>query len=377
VFAGDDIADFALDTSSSLFHKFWGSKWACVNAELEDLGTYENLVEGKYFDEASALLGFTVDTGRNRGRTRPMTRSSTPRSLTTRPGARRTIGARPLGQKARSVKAEEDSEENTSIFAEEENGGLKPKMSRVSSLSRSPLAKTKELDQFVMEALSEEKEISPSLIHKVAEQALMSDQVFKFCLANHYIIRWKEKTELISFLDSFNLFSSEEKSKEKSREIDPELYKEFQVLFYKRFLYLKEKILDDLEKREVAMYVTKMFHQLVNDEDGLNECAFEEDNPRYEECIFKNLKEEVEELAEVGLDVKDVGDLQRLYEEGKIPYSKWRIIERKRKMIEDKKQVVDSILGRSPRDNSRYRPWPPKDDGSRQRPPSRRYPRPR
>ncbi|MCY4643801.1 MAG: hypothetical protein OXB88_04210, partial [Bacteriovoracales bacterium] len=47
VFAGDDIADFALDTSSSLFHKFWGSKWACVNAELEDLGTYENLVEGK------------------------------------------------------------------------------------------------------------------------------------------------------------------------------------------------------------------------------------------------------------------------------------------------------------------------------------------
>ena len=178
--------EYVFSSASHLYHKYWGSRWACVNVEREDLSDYEHLIDPGYLkDEEYKSLG----------------------------------------------------------AAREQSGG-------------------------------ESWDIG--LLAKVA---LKNDELFKLCLANHYLTRWEEKVELARYIESFDPFSNIESKKQ------DQIYLQFKRIFYRRFLYHKEKLIREQTDRSVARYVTSMFTRLMDKEDALNQCVFQPTEPLFDWCM--------------------------------------------------------------------------------------------
>ena len=266
--AGKSAWDYFWTITSSIHHKYWGSKNACINVEQEDLSD----------DQSYPYLGDPQNM-----------RQSIYKFLEENPNS--ALSAIVAGEVPEEPEGEEGGEEKENDYN----------------------------------------------LHALAEYALLNDELFIMCLANHYSLRFEEIIEMRRYFTPFD------PSVDISEKKHNKLYEQFKVLFYKRFLYHKEKLMRDQTERKIFDYVVGMFAELMNDKDGLGECAFKETDLLFKECGADKINEAIKDLAEEGIDLTNLDQIDQFYAQGKIPPYLFRRIQRLSDRLKDQREMVVGV----------------------------------
>ncbi len=155
--------------------------------------------------------------------------------------------------------------------------------------------------------LAADVRVDGSNLHDVVMEAMRKDELFRLCLYNHYKLRYGEMIRSAKFFEEFDPFNPAvpERYKnifdrfvdmlnpfdnETSDEVVQDLYEEFVVLFLKRYIYLRDAIIEDRTNQNIADTITALFERLADDPNVLHECGVVRDVD-LPHCMAKNVKE--------------------------------------------------------------------------------------
>lgn len=201
------LYDTTIIMIADLYHKFWGSKNDCINAEVEDLASYDYQADPKLFETKIAKMKEEIGAG--------------------------------------------------------------------------------------------------ATLHDVVMEAMRKDEVFRLCLFNHYKLRYGEMIKGAKFFKDFDPMNPEVPRKYKTifnkfvdyivdvtpfvegktkEDVVDDLYEEFVILFFKRYIYLRNRVVEDKTNKNIALVIEGMFEKLANDDTYISECSVAR-GPEYNECL--------------------------------------------------------------------------------------------
>lgn len=160
-------------------------------------------------------------------------------------------------------------------------------------------------------------------LHEVIMTAMKKDEVFRLCLFNHYKLKYSEMIDGAKFFEEFDPFNPAVPSEYKnwfesftdwlnpfdsdtSAEVTEDLYEEFVELFLRRYIYLRDEIIEDKTNQNIADTIEDLFERLANDPTVFHECGLVRD-VEYGECVSDAIRE-ISAFSELGITDRNALD---------------------------------------------------------------------